>query len=68
MEALGMLAVALFPTCLIPVAIGIIIFGYVRFHKRKYLESQSLARILLICILVAGLSMLGYVAMLWFPR
>jgi hypothetical protein len=68
MEGLGMLGVAIFPICLVPIAIGILFIGFGVFRKRKSSESQSLARILFFCILVAGLSMLGYVSMLAFPE
>jgi len=67
MEALGMLGVALFPICLIPIGVAALALSTGTFVGRNALPSRSLPRILGACVLVAGLAILCYVAMLWFP-
>jgi len=67
MEALGLLGAALFPICLIPVGLAALAISTGVWVGRESLPSRSLARILAACVLVAGISILCYVAMLWFP-
>jgi NO-binding membrane sensor protein with MHYT domain len=67
MEALAMLGAALFPICLLPVGVAAVALSAGALITRNSFRSRSLPRILAACVLVAGIAIICYAAMQWFP-